>query len=115
MDIDLLFTAVNLDDWKKITENGTFEPESYKQDEVVYCFTGDVAEKYINSTFQEADKLLLIVIDPLRIENPIKKLKVDGFELIEIQGTFSLDSIIDKIRLEKDNNGKFNLRVKHFD
>lgn len=115
MDIDLLFTAVESSDWKSTTENGIFEPETYKQDKVVYGFTGEIAEDYINATFENTDQVLLVVIDPLRIETPVKKVELNGFELIEIQGTFSLDSIIDKIRLEKDKKGKFNLRVKHFD
>src|SRR5690554_4876854 len=115
LDIDLLFAAVKPSNWKAISESGYFEPDSYKEEEIVYCFTGLVAEDFINRNFNEVDEVILVVIDPLRIESPIKKVKIDDLDFIAIQGTFSLDSIIDKIRLQKDKNGKFNVRVKHFD
>lgn len=115
MDIDLLFTAVTRSEWKRTTEEGKYEPASYKEDGVVWCLTGENVEKYLNENFKDAENLLLIVIDPLRIEAPIKRVEQDGFNFVIIQGTFSLDAIIDKINLEKNKNGKYSVRVKHYD
>lgn len=115
MNIDLLFTAVKQSDWRAYTETGRFEPPSLASEQIVWCFTGDVAEVCVNKEFGDADKIILIVIDPLRIEVPYKRTTRNGIEMIALQGTFPLDAIIDKIKLEKEQGGAFSIRVKHFD
>lgn len=115
MDIDLLFTAVRQADWREYSESGRFEPPSLAHERVVWCFTGEVAEVVVNKEFADNDKIILIVIDPLRIEVPYKRKTRDGIEMLALQGTFPLDAIIDKIKLEKKQGGKFSIRVKHFD
>ncbi|MEX0608333.1 MAG: DUF952 domain-containing protein [Balneolaceae bacterium] len=115
MEIDLLFTAVNDDDWKRITETGSFEPDSFTENGQVKCFEGADAEKIVNLHFSESTTVLLLVIDPLRIQSPIKRFKEDDLSFIAIQGTFSIDAIIDKIKLKKNKNGSFSVKVKHFD
>lgn len=115
MDIDLLFTVIEPSAFKSATTSGDFYPESFDEKGYIRCFEGGQAEEIINNKYSSEEKLLLIVIDPLRIQDPIKKSKEDGLSFVDVQGAFSIDSIIDKIKLEKDNKGKFNLRIKHFD
>lgn len=115
MEIDLLFTVIRRSDWKITTEDGQYEPTSYKEEGIVQCLTGDSLEAFLNKNFNEVENVMLVVIDPLRIEAPIKKMEKDGFHFVTIQGTFSLDAIIDKIPLEKDKEGKYSIKVKHYD
>ncbi|MCP9292741.1 DUF952 domain-containing protein [Gracilimonas sediminicola] len=115
MEIDLLFTAIKPSDWKNVSDNGSFSPDSIEEAGYVRSFTGEHAEKVINHYFEGEEKLLLIVLDPLRIQTPIKHIEEDGFSFTAIQGAVSIDAIIDKIKLSSDKKGKFSLNVKHFD
>ena len=115
MEIDLLFTAIKPSDWKNVSDKGNFSPDSVKDDGFVRSFTGEQAEDIINHHFEGEERILLIVLDPLRIQSPIKHIKEDGFKFVAIQGAVSIDAIIDKIKLRSDKKGKFSLNVKHFD
>lgn len=115
MEVDLLFLAVKKAEWRKITENRSINPSVLSEDSQVRAFVGTHAEKIINHNFEGDETVLLVVLDPLRIQSPIKHIKEDGFEYVAIQGEVSMDTIIDKIELEPDKNGRFSVQVKHFD
>jgi len=115
LDIDLLFAAVQLNEWRSISEEGTFNHTSMSDEEHVWCFEGKEAEKVLNHFFDKNEQLLLIVLDPLRIQSPFKRIKKNNFELVEIQEAISLDAVIDKIKLDPDKEGQYSINVKHFD
>lgn len=115
MELDLLFTAIKPADWKSVSDNGSFSPDSVEEAGYVRSFTGEQAEDIINHYFEGEEKVMLIVLDPLRIQSPIKHINEDGFKFIAIQGAVSIDAIIDKLKLRSDKKGKFSLNVKHFD
>lgn len=115
MDIDLLFAVIKQSEWRKISQEENLKPASFEQDGAVHAFTGEYAEDIINHYFDGTENLLLIVLDPLRIQSPIKRVKQDGFDFIAIQGQVKMDAIIDKIKLNADKKGAFSLNVKHFD
>ncbi len=115
MELDLLFIAVKKSEWRNISGNGTISPSVFNSDNQVRSFAGAQAEKIINKTFDGAETVLLIVLDPLRIQAPIKHIKEEGFEFVAIQGEVSIDAVIDKIDLKPDKEGKFSVKVKHFD
>ncbi len=58
---------------------------------------------------------MLLVLDPLRIQEPIKHVKEEDLPLVAIKGSISIDTIIDRISLKKDKEGRFLVQVNHFD
>lgn len=115
MDIDLLFAVVKESEWRQISQEERLRPASFEKDGTVRSFTGERAEEIINYYFDGSEQLLLIVLDPLRIQSPIKRIESDGFEFIAIQGEIKMDAIIDKIKLKADKKGRYSINVKHFD
>lgn len=115
MDIDLLFTAVKQSEWRQISNEGKLEETLGKADEGIYSFEGKHSEDIINHYFEGDEDVLLIVFDPLRIQVPIKRIMEDGFEMIWIKGSVSVDAIIDKILLKPDKKERYSVNVKHFD
>jgi uncharacterized protein (DUF952 family) len=115
LEYDLLFTFIEPDDWKSNTESGYFSPEYLTEKGFVECFEGKFAEQIANQVHSDSNQLLLLVIDPLRIHEPIKKEVSGELEYYRIQGKFSIDAIIDRIKLKKSKDGQFNVRIKHFD
>jgi len=115
LEYDLLFTLIDKDHWKNYTETGFYSPPELTELGYIQCFEGKYAETIANLHYNEFDNLLLLIIDPLRIHEPIKKEKSDDVEFLNVQGKFSIDAIIDRIPVKKSKKGDFNIRIKHFD
>lgn len=115
MENDLLFTISTKAEWKNYSSSGSFEPTSLKEIGHVRCYHGSQIEQAANKFETEENELLLIVIDPLKIQVPIKNEKVNGEVFPNLYGAFSIDAVIDRIILKKSKKGAFAVRVKHFD
>ena len=115
MDYDLLFTIIKKNSWKTSSSSGEYSPESLATEGFIRCIPDNELEAYANSQFEATEELLLIVIDPLRIQVPIKHEKVGSISYPLIYGSLSLDAIIEKIKLPRDKNGKFIISIKHYD
>lgn len=115
MEIDLLFTLIRKEDWKAFSESGIFEPDSLEEQGYIQCFLGSQIQEAANSFFSKENDLLLIVIDPLRLQVPIKHEKEGDQTYPNVYGSFSIDAIIDRIVLRKGKKGDFSVKVKHFD
>ena len=115
MEYDLLFTLITKPEWKTYSTSGSFEPASLIEKGYIQCYTGKQVEQAANSFFEDEHELFLIVIDPLRIQVPIKNEK-SGEEIYpNLYGAFSIDAIIDRILIKRGKKGSFSVRVKHFD
>jgi len=112
---DLLFTIIVNENWKEITTEGYFCPNSVNEFGYIKCIDEKSIEKYINSDNFTDQDLLLVVIDPLRIKDSIINEKEGDIKIIKIKGKLTMDAIIDKIPLERNTNGKYALNIKHYD
>lgn len=115
MEYDLLFTLIRKSEWKIYSSSGSFEPSSLIENGFIQCYNGKQVEKAANSFFRDEEELFLIVIDPLRIQVPIKSQKSGDEVYPNLYGAFSIDAIIDRILLKKGKKGTFSVHVKHFD
>lgn len=115
MEIDLLFTAVKQSEWAKVSADGTIGQDSAATNGEVKLFKSRNAEQIINHYYDADETVLLIVLDPLRIQSPIKHITENNFEFVAVKGSVTIDAVIDKIKLEADDKGKFSVHIKHFD
>ena len=115
MENDLLFTLTTKAEWKLFSSSGNFEPNTLKEIGFIRCFHGNQIERAANNYYPEEDEILLIVIDPLRIQVPLKNEKIDGDKYPNLYGAFSIDAVIDRIPLKRSKKGAFSVHVKHFD
>ncbi len=115
MEYDLLFAFLEPNEWKESTKTGFFCPNELNEDGYFKCYEGNIAEKVANLNYTASNKLLLLVIDPLRIHEPIKKEKNGDINYYSIVGKFTIDAIIDRITIKKSKKGLFNINIKHFD
>ena len=115
MDIEILFTALQNDNWKSFIESGKYEPEELDSTGAITCADGKNLNSYLNGSFPEDDKIMVLVLDPLRIQSPMKRHKSGTEERIMVKEAISLDAVIDKITVGKGDDGKFNMSVRHFE
>ncbi|WP_018126418.1 hypothetical protein [Balneola vulgaris] len=115
MEYDLLFTVIEQNTWKARTSEGRFAPELEEGTNQIECIAENQLSDYVNSDKFEGKELTLVVIDPLRIQESIKAGKKDSWNMVFIHGSIALDAIIDRIKIGRDDNGKFALNVRHYD
>lgn len=115
MENDLLFTIIPVSDWKKYSGSGRFNPEPLETKGFIRCYQGKQVEEAANELYPDENELYLIVIDPLRIQVPMKSEKEGKQTFLNIYGSFSIDAIIDRILLKKESDKGFAVRIKHFD
>lgn len=115
MENDLLFTLATKSEWKSYSASGMYKPSSFVEKGFISCYLGNQVEKAANDFFNEENELFLIVIDPLRIQVPIKHEKKDGEVYPNLYGAFSIDAVIDRISIKRNKKGVFSILVKHFD
>ena len=132
MDVDLLFIPLNSVQWKECSSQGFIEPsvqEGSKSIRSIEAYTPSVVEEIINFKFVDQNDLLLILIDPIRIQVPIKSEfndikpnnKEDGFgnskryPVVHLQGKISIDAVIDRIPIQKDKDGLFHFHIETID
>lgn len=115
MENDLLFTLATKDEWKSYSAKGTFKPSTLSELGYIRCFHGKQIEEAVNKLYSEESNLFLIVLDPLRIQVPLKNEKIGNETYPNLYGEFSIDAVIDRIPLKKNKNGLFSILVKHFD
>ncbi|MEO9887343.1 MAG: DUF952 domain-containing protein [Balneola sp.] len=115
MEYDLLFTVIDDQNWKDIAAEGTFHPSSLDELGYIKCIDEKDIERYINQEIFKEKELKLVVIDPLRIKDSIKTEMENGFKVIKVAGSLTLDAIIDKIELKKSKKGNYTVAIKHYD
>lgn len=116
MNIDLLFHITSKEEWRTYSTSGYIEPESLSTEGFIHTSKGDQVEETVNRLFNGREDLILLVIDPLRIHEPLKyEVAENGQKYPHIYGKISIDAIIDKLPLTPEKSGNFTIRVKHFD
>ncbi|MCG8372024.1 MAG: DUF952 domain-containing protein, partial [Balneolales bacterium] len=74
MENDLYFCLIEPDSWKSVTQTGNFIPDSFGESGFINCYLSNDVETVANTTYtDETTELLLVVIDPFRIQKKKKK------------------------------------------
>jgi uncharacterized protein (DUF952 family) len=112
---ELVFHIVSRRKWRDWTANGRYSPEVLAEIGYIPCVYGESVGKIADRRYQGRKNLYLLVIDPVRIETKvsIEKDPYSGEEIIAIYGPLNLDAIIDKILLQPDEDGFFNIRISN--
>lgn len=112
MQEDLIFHAVSKRKWPKLNNNGVFKPEEYRAEEGIRCALPQTLLEYLNSSFAGRKNLFLLVIDVSRLATSMKKKKDGGY--VYLYNPINIDAILDKIHIDANEAGEFDVSVKSF-
>lgn len=112
MQEDLIFHVVSRRKWPKLNKEGVFKPENYVPEEGIQCVLPQKLQDYLNSEYAGRKNLFLLVIDVSRLATNMKKKKEGGH--ITLYQPINIDAILDKIRLDANQDGKFDINVESF-
>jgi len=112
MQDDLIFHVVSRRKWTKLNKEGTFAPEEFDPEKGFRCALPHALEEYLNTTFSERKNLLLLVIDVTRLATDMRKTRENGY--IRVYQPINIDAILDRIRIDANEDGEFDVSVKSF-
>lgn len=112
MQEDLIFHAVSRRKWTSLNKNGYFTPEDFDPETGIKCALADSLQSYLNQYFKGRKNLFLLVIDVSRLSTSIQKSKKDGY--LFLKDPVNIDAILDKIKIDCNESGEFDLSVKSF-
>lgn len=112
MNADLIFYAVSRRKWPRLNKNGIFAPEDFDAEEGMLCAQPDNLKEYLNKYYKGRKNLFLLVIDVSRLSTNIQKKKEGNY--IMLHSPVNTDAILDKIRIDCNQDGLFDLSVKSY-
>jgi len=107
---ELLFYLVTKRKWMENNQNGRFKPDDFDSSGTIRLFSHDAIESVANSDFTGRKKVLLLVIDTNRVSGKIRKGEGGGTYILD--KPLNSDAILDKIELNPDPNGQFEIDIE---
>lgn len=110
---ELIFHLVSEETWKDAQDSGEYRPEVYHEKGFIPCAGGKDVQKIANEQYLEITDLLLLVIDPTRVNAKVSydESSDSGPVRPYIAGALNNDAVIDKIQLSKNEEGKYEIEV----
>lgn len=110
MDTDLIFHVASRRKWQNLNKDGVYKPEDFTEENGIECVTAAILQEYLNTKYKGRKNLLLLVIDVNRLVTKPKK--TDKPNVYRIFAPINTDAILDKIRIDCNENKVFDLNVK---
>lgn len=108
---DLVFHLVSKRKWKLWQKDGYYNPEwKDEDDKKIKCYFPEMVEKVANNQFADRKNILMLVIHLQRVISDISVDEDSGVVLIDDR--INLDSILDKIVLTADKDGKYEIQIE---
>lgn len=112
MNTDLIFHVVSRRKWPSLNKDGIYKPEGFMPDKGIECVTPSHLNEYLNKEFKGHKNIYLLVIDVYRLA---KRINVnENTDVIYLNFPINLDAVLDKIKLDCNQKGEFDLNVKSF-
>lgn len=112
MDTDLIFHIVSRRKWPELNKGGFYKPEDFDSDAGIECVSSSYLQDHLNKDHFGRKNLYILVIDKARLTSKMTKEK--GGAIIKILDPINLDAILDKIRIDCNEEKKFDLTVKSY-
>jgi uncharacterized protein (DUF952 family) len=116
MRYDILFHITTREAFSELKKSHTYEPESIESEGFIHCSSGEQVNETANRFFADQTQILLLVIDVSTLL-PEVKYELDeeaGQKFPHIYGPLNKDSIIDKIDVMAEEDGRFDISFKSY-
>ena len=111
MNTDLIYCPVSKRKWKEFNTGGYYRPKIEEEEiDSIPCATNGTLNSVLNESFKGRKNLLILVIDKSRLEPKIAVDKESG--KVSVEGAINTDAILDKIRIDCNDDGLFDLEVE---
>lgn len=110
---DLIFYLVSKRKWKENQKYGYYYPEVDAKNEIwIRCYLPEEVEERANRLFSGRKRILLLVIHANRVSEKFEYREENGSEVPMIKNRINLDAVIDKIQLDPNEEGRFDIKIE---
>lgn len=115
MRYDILFHLTTAPEFKEAKANGYYEPSIFEEEGYIQCAGGDQVEELANALYAGKKRILLLVIDVSTLEPEVKyEKKGNDKKHPYIYEPINLDAVIDKISIQSEKDGNFEISFKSY-
>jgi uncharacterized protein (DUF952 family) len=109
---DLLFHVLSKRKWREYNNEGHFRIIEDGIKLPIECVEPERLNEYMNEHFKGRKNLFVLVIVKSRVVNKIETILKDGFKVYAVTDGINTDAILDKIRIDCNDDGLFDLAVE---
>lgn len=105
--MEKLFHITTQKDWEIAVEVGIYKADSLSTEGFIHCSTDKQVAKVANLFYKDIPNLMLLAINPEKVNAEIKWEIADGDTFPHIYGAISIDAIESVETFSPDENGNF--------
>ncbi len=102
--------------WQNAKQTGVYRCASLDSEGFIHCSTTQQVVWVANSFYRGQRSLVLLCIDPAKVQSEIKYEGLEGGEQFpHLYGELNLDAVVDVVDFEPDSEGLFVLEPSSFE
>lgn len=110
---DLIFHLIPKRKWRECQQGGVYKlPEEETEQGWIRCYRADEVNDAANRLFGGRKQILLLVIHSNRLSGRLRFEEREEGSVPLVESGINLDAIIDKIMLDPDEEGRFDIRIE---
>ncbi len=110
---DLLFHVVSKRKWREFNNEGYYRITDDIENKPIECVDSVYLNNYLNEKFTGRKNLFILVIVTSRILNRVDVTGINGNNIYTVDDGINVDAILDKIRIDCNDQGLFELSVEN--
>lgn len=113
---DILFHLCTKEEFKNHKTSNSYDPPVLEETDLIPCVSGPNVKEVANRLYEGQNRIFLLVIDVSTLRPQVKYIKDKETEekFPYIKGPLNLDAIIDKIEIESEDDGTFEVSFSSF-
>ena len=106
MNLIYIFKIVDIDEWKKVKDSGTYSGSSKDTEDGFIHFSGeDQVKGTLEKYYSKQEKLVLLKVKTLKLDHLIWEQASDGNMFPHLYSSLDLSNVEDEFQITLDNNG----------
>jgi uncharacterized protein (DUF952 family) len=107
--LSIILHITQTEQWEQAKTNGVYYNNTLDSEGFIHCSTITQLEKTANTFFGNQTGLILLCIEPEKVQSEIKYEAVGEENFPHIYGVLNIDAVIDAIAFSPNADGKFKL------
>ena len=106
MNLKYIFKIIDIDEWQKVKDSGTYSGSSKDIEDGFIHFSGeDQVKGTLEKYYSKQEKLVLLKVETLKLDHLIWEQASDGIMFPHLYSSLDLSNIVDEFEITLDNNG----------
>ena len=106
MNLKYIFKIIDIDEWQKVKDSGTYSGSSKDIEDGFIHFSGeDQVKETLEKHYSKQKNLVLLKVETLKLDHLIWEQASDGNMFPHLYSSLDLSNVVDEFEITLDNNG----------